>query len=195
MTVSRPARYNSEPFSFLFPYLLSEREQKVTKETGKELLASLYGETSACRRSVLSSTAWLHYVLYKDYRWMFPKPLSESPTIKWETDLCAATHRRAHTAVLVSASVVVREIYSLILKGHLVWMLLVIIPKRKCQKYCWALQVDILGILTKTGGKFYFSLISDTLFFILSFQFLMSYPLWPLFSPKLQNQRFKQIQL
>lgn len=126
---------------------------------------------------------------------MFPKPLSESPTIKWQTDLCAATHRRAHTAVLVSASVAVREIYSLILKGHLVWMLLVIIPKRKCQKYCWALQVDILGILTKRGGKFYFSLISDTWFFILSFQFLMSYPLWPLFSPKLQNQRFKLIQL
>jgi len=49
----------------------------VTKETGKEQLASLHGETSAISHPVLSPTV-RYNALFKDYRWVFPRLLSES---------------------------------------------------------------------------------------------------------------------
>ena len=89
------------------------------------------------------------------------KAAVREPTIKWQANLRAATDRRAHTVVLVSASVVASWTHSCILKGHSVRTLLVIIiPKGNCAnvclKYCQALLVYMLGILPQRGVKFFF---------------------------------------
>lgn len=74
-------------------------------------------------------------------------------------NLCVATHRRAPVEVLVPAPI--GWVYFLILKGYLIWMLLVtVIPKGNCangfSKYCQALQIHAHNI-GQERWNFFFS--------------------------------------
>lgn len=152
----------------------------------------LYTEKQV-RLAMLCYLPQLSYEVFEgDYRWAFaPKAAVREPILSWRADARAVTDGRAHTAVLGSAAAVASWIYSVILQDLLVWTLLVIIiiPEGKRANrhptLCQAPQVHRLGLSAKRAGKFFFSLISDMLVFILSFQVWMYYPLWPLSSPKI----------